>query len=239
MFLITVVTIFPDMFPGPLGHSLPGKKKGKIWELRIVNIRDFANNKHNKVDDTPYGGGSGMIMKPDVIHSALLQALVVYERAPKILFMTPRGQMFSDELARKIVENNDSGVVILCGRYEGVDQRVIDFWKENYGMQEISIGDYIMFGGEIPAMVVIETCLRYRPGIMGNPDSVKNESFSFDLLEYPQYTKPIKWNGRSVPPVLVSGHHKKIEAWKNQQAEKITQSVRPDLWKKYMKAYRF
>ena len=231
--LITIVTIFPEMFPGPLSHSLLGKSIGKSWDLKTVNIRDFANDKHNKVDDTPYGGGAGMVMKPDVIDSSLKHALSFYKKPPKIIFMTPRGNVFSNKIAKNLMENNDSGMIILCGRYEGIDQRVIDFWKKNHNMLEISIGDYILFGGEIPAMVVIDTCMRFIPGIMNNAESIANESFSIDLLEYPQYTKPAIWNGNNVPSVLLSGNHKEIAMWRADQSEQITKDIRPDLWAKY------
>jgi tRNA (guanine37-N1)-methyltransferase len=236
MFLVTVVTIFPEIFPGPLAHSLLGKGLGKTWDLKTVNIREFANNKYNKVDDSPYGGGAGMIMRPDVVHSSLEHAFSFYKTSsPKILFMTPRGRVFNNKIANEIMESNVDGMIILCGRYEGIDQRVVDFWKENHNMLEISIGDYVLFGGELPAMVVIDTCMRFVPGIMGNNESMTNESFSFDLLEYPQYTRPVIWNESEVPSVLVSGNHKEIEKWRMEQSRKITEDVRPDLWERYVK----
>ncbi|MDR2667030.1 MAG: tRNA (guanosine(37)-N1)-methyltransferase TrmD [Holosporales bacterium] len=233
MILVTVVTIFPEMFPGPLGHSLLGKSLGKLWNLKTVNIRDFAMDKHNTVDDSPYGGGAGMVMKADVVDLAMRRAISFYEKLPSILFMTPRGAVFSSDIARDIMHDNQNGMIILCGRYEGIDQRVIDFWKEKYCMVEISIGDYILFGGEIPAIVVIDSCLRFANGIMHNTESTKNESFSAGLLEYPQYTKPAIWNCMEVPKVLLSGNHKEIELWRTAQAEKITKEVRPDVWEKY------
>ena len=235
--LITIVTIFPEMFPGPLSYSLAGKALGKSWNLKAVNIRDFAKDKHNKVDDTPYGGGAGMVMKPDVVHEAMLHALSFYDNAPEILFMSPRGSVFSNRIAQDLAQNKN-GMIILCGRYEGIDQRVIDHWKTEHSMKEISVGDYVLFGGEIPAMIVIEASLRFLPGIMGNPESVKNESFAIDLLEYPQYTKPIDWNGYNVPSVLVSGNHAQIDAWRTDQSERITQECRPDLWEKFLKTQK-
>ncbi len=232
--LITIVTIFPEMFPGGLSYSLLGKSLGKTWDLKTVNIRDFAKDKHNTVDDTPYGGGAGMVMKPDVVHAAMNHALSLYESTPKILFMTPRGRTFSHEIAKnEIMKDNESGIIILCGRYEGIDQRVIDSWKQNHGLLEISIGDFIVFGGELPAMIVVETCLRFVKGIMNNSESTEEESFSLDLLEYPQYTKPAIWMEENVPSVLLSGNHKEIAKWRAKQSEQITRDIRPDLWEKY------
>jgi tRNA (guanine37-N1)-methyltransferase len=231
--LITVVTIFPEMFPGPLAHSLCGKSLGNLWHLRTVNIRDFAEDKHHTVDDSPYGGGAGMVMKPDVVHRALTNSLSQYEGKPKILFMTPRGCVFTNKVAMEIMEKPHDGMIILCGRYEGVDQRVIDHWKEDHGMLEVSIGDYVLFGGEIPAMVVMDSCLRFVDGIMNNDESTRHESFAVDLLEHPQYTKPAVWNGIEVPPVLLSGNHKAIAEWQLEQAEFVTRSTRPDLWLRY------
>lgn len=231
--LITLVTIFPEMFPGPLVYSLAGKSLGKLWELKTVNIRDFALDKHKKVDDTPYGGGAGMVMKPDVVHNALKQALSFYDTPPEIIFMSPRGSVFSNKTAKKLSQNKE-GMIILCGRYEGIDQRVIDHWKKYHNLQEISIGDYVLFGGEIPAMVVMESCLRFVPGIMGNAESVNDESFSLDLLEYSQYTKPAIWEEYNVPSVLLSGNHEKIASWRIAQSKQITQEIRPDLWERFI-----
>lgn len=234
--LITVVTLFPEMFPGPLSYSLLGKQLGSLWDLKTVNIRDFSDNIWHKVDDTPYGGGAGMVIKPNVVHDALTHALSTYNNIkPTIVYMTPRGKVFNNNVAKTIV-NND-GLIILCGRYEGIDQRVIDFWKINYNLIEISIGDYVLFGGEIPAMVLIETCLRLIPGMMHNPESIEDESFAIDLLEYPQYTKPAIWHGDSVPSVLLSGNHLEIAKWRTNQAKQITKDVRPDLWDKYLKCH--
>lgn len=230
--LITVVTIFPEMFPGPLAYSLAGKSLGKLWELKTVNIRDFAQDKHKKVDDTPYGGGAGMVMKPDVVHEALTRALSFYDNPPEILFMSPRGSVFSNKMA-KALSQNENGMIILCGRYEGIDQRVIDHWKHHHNLREVSIGDYVLFGGEIPAMVLIDSSLRFVPGIMGNLESTEDESFSIDLLEYPQYTKPAIWKEYNVPSVLLSGNHEKIASWRIAQSKQITQEIRPDLWARF------
>ncbi len=230
--LITLVTIFPEMFPGPLSYSLIGKSIGKLWNLKTINIRDFASDKHKKIDDTPYGGGAGMVMRPDVVHNALKHSLSFYDNSPEIIFMSPKGVVFSNQKAKDL-SKNQNGLIILCGRYEGIDQRVIDYWKTHYNLQEISIGDYILFGGEIPAMVIIESCLRFVPGIMGNMESTEDESFALDLLEYPQYTKPAVWKKYNVPSVLLSGNHEKIASWRIEQAKQITQDVRPDLWERF------
>lgn len=230
--LITIVTIFPEMFPGALAYSLAGKNLGKLWDLRTVDIREFAHDKHKKVDDTPYGGGNGMLMKPDVVHDAMKYALSFYANQPEILFMSPKGTPFSNQIANTL-SKNPNGIIILCGRYEGIDQRVIDYWKANHDLKEISIGDYILFGGEIPAMVVIDSCLRFVPGMMGNSESVNDESFAIDLLEYPQYTKPAIWEKYNVPSVLLSGNHEEIASWRIAQSKQITQERRPDLWQRF------
>ncbi len=234
MFLITFVSIFPEIFPGALSFGLSGKSLGKLWDYRTVDIREFANDKHRTVDDTPYGGGAGMIMKPDIIHMALLKALSFYENTPQILYMTPHGKTLSQKIVMEIMEGNDNGIIFLCGRYEGIDQRVIDFWIENHNMIQISVGDYILFGGEIPSLIVSDACLRFVRGIMNNSNSTEIESFSNNLLEYPQYTKPRVWNNMNVPDVLISGHHENIDKWKLIQSEKITQKNRPDLFEKYI-----
>jgi tRNA (guanine37-N1)-methyltransferase len=236
VFSVTVVTIFPEIFPGPLEFGLSGKGLGKLWNLQLVNIRDFAKDKHRKVDDSPCGGGAGMIMKPDVIHEALTHALSLYlpPQNPKILFMSPRGSPLSQKMIKSWTEENKAdGLIILCGRYEGIDQRVIDFWKDNHDMKEVSVGDFVLFGGELPAMFVIDACLRQIPGMMHNATSPQRESFSVDLLEYPQYTGPCVWNGENVPPILLSGNHGEIERWRLERAEEVTRELRHDLWELY------
>jgi len=235
--LVTILTLFPEMFPGALSHSLLGKALGKLWDLKVVNIRDFATDKHRTVDDTPYGGGAGMVMKPDVVDNALKYALSLYNDMPEIIYMTPHGKILNHSTAKEISANR-AGMIFLCGRYEGIDQRVIDYWKLNYNMREISIGDYVLFGGEIPAMVVIETSLRFSAGIMNNETSVEEESFANGLLEYPQYTRPTFWNNIAVPEVLLSGNHKEISSWRISISEQITQSIRPDLWQIYQKQHK-
>lgn len=230
--LITVVTIFPELFPGALSFGISGRSLKKLWDLSVVNIRDFAKDKHKTVDDSPYGGGAGMIMKPDIVDAALKKALSFYDRNPTIIYMTPQGKVFSQKVAQEIMAD-PAGMIILCGRYEGIDQRVIDFWKEEHGMIELSIGDYILSGGEIPAMVLIDSCLRLIPNIMNNAESIEQESFSLDLLEYPQYTRPAIWVGKNVPSVLLSGNHEEIAKWRMEKSKQITKDVRPDLWAKF------
>ncbi|MDR1488681.1 MAG: tRNA (guanosine(37)-N1)-methyltransferase TrmD [Holosporales bacterium] len=233
--LFTVVTIFPEVFPGALAYGLSGKNLGKLWDVNTINIRDFAKDKHLSVDDTPYGGGAGMVMRADILHEALLHALSLYNKKPYVFFMSPRGVPLSQKVVKTIMENphTPEGAIILCGRYEGIDERLIRYWREKYGMLEISTGDYILFGGEIPALVFMDACIRLLPGVMNNKESIENESFSVDLLEYPHYTKPIVWMEESVPSVLLSGDHKKISEWREEEAKRITQSSRSDLWNRY------
>jgi tRNA (guanine37-N1)-methyltransferase len=234
MFLFTVITIFPEMFPGPLLSGVSGKQLGKLFEVKVVNIRDFADDKRHTVDDVPYGGGAGMVMKPDVLHNAILHALSFYRKKPYVFFTSPRGRSFSQKAAKNIVNDTETeGMVILCGRYEGIDERLIQYWKKNYGMTEISIGDYVLSGGEIPALVMIDACLRLIPGVLGNSESLAEESFSMDLLEYPHYTRPAVWMEEKVPQILLSGNHEEIAAWRLNMAKQITKENRPDLWSKY------
>lgn len=228
-----IVTLFPEMFPGPLQFSLAGKGlQKKIWDLSTTQIRNFAFDKHKTVDDTCYGHQAGMIMKPNIIHEALLAAYQQCQGHPKILYMSPRGLRFTQEMAHNFVKSD--GLIILCGRYEGVDERVIEYWREHYQLQEISLGDYILSGGEIAALTVLDTCIRLLPHIVHNEESLSLESFELDLLEFPQYTKPYSWQGKVVPDILRSGDHKKIAAWQKEQAENITRIRRPDLWKLYL-----
>ncbi len=221
----TILTLFPDMFPGPLGHSLAGRALlEEIWQVDARNIRDFAPGKHRHVDDTPFGGGAGMVMRPDVIEAAL-QA--VSDGRP-LLYMTPRGRRLAQEDAVRLAAG--AGVIILCGRYEGVDQRVI----EARAAEELSVGDYILSGGELAAMVALDACVRLLPGVMGAAESAAEESFAGGLLEYPHYTKPAEWNSRPVPPILLSGNHGAIATWRRQQSETITRERRPDLWAEHL-----
>jgi tRNA (guanine37-N1)-methyltransferase len=217
----SVLTLFPEMFPGPLGCSLAGKAlQSGIWSLDMTPVRDFATDRHRSVDDTPFGGGAGMVMRPDVVDAALNS--VADGRA--MLCLTPRGRRFCQADAVRLAAS--AGVIMLCGRYEGIDQRVIDA----RGMEEVSVGDFVLSGGEPAAMVMLDAVVRLLPGVMGAADSAADESFSNGLLEYPHYTRPAEWHGRAVPEVLLSGHHGAIAAWRRQQSELITQQRRPDLW---------
>lgn len=220
----TVLTLFPDLFPGPLGASLAGRALASgLWSLSTVNIRDHATDRHRTVDDTPFGGGAGMVLRPDIIDAAV--AAVADDRP--ILCLTPRGTPFTQQLATTLASG--PGAILLAGRYEGIDQRVIDA----RAMQEISIGDYVLSGGELPALVVLDACVRLLPGVMGTADSAAEESFADNLLEYPHYTRPADWQGRAVPQVLLSGHHAEVAAWRRAEAERITRQRRPDLWARH------
>ena len=223
-----VLTLFPEMFPGVLGHSLVGRalEEGR-WSLDTIQIRDFAHDKHQNVDDTPCGGGAGLVMKPDVVSGALDEASKRFPLAKKV-FLTPKGKRLTQEKVRELAEA--PGVVLLCGRYEGVDQRVLDEYDD---IEEISIGDYVLNGGESAATVLVEACVRLLPGVIGKEASHEDESFEAGLLEYPHYTRPREWRGREVPEVLLSGHHEKILAWRKRQAQRITQERRPDLWEAF------
>ena len=223
-----VITLFPDMFPGPLGHALAQKSMADgIWSLQTINWRDFAHDKHKTVDDTPCGGGPGMVLKPDIADAAILHAknLPGFSAAP-ILYLTPRGQVFDHRLALELAQ--ETALIFLCGRYEGLDQRVI----EKHAMREISIGDYILSGGEVAAMTVLDALIRLLPGTVGNAQSIENESFHSGLLEPPLYTKPAIWDGWAVPDILLSGNHGKINQWREQRALADTAARRPDLLKK-------
>jgi tRNA (guanine37-N1)-methyltransferase len=217
----TILTLFPAMFPGPLGHSLAGRALEQgIWHLEASDIRDFAGGKHRSVDDTPFGGGAGMVMRPDVVDAAIES---VADGRP-LLYVTPRGRPLAQSDVARLAAG--PGLIVLCGRYEGVDQRVIDARQAD----EISIGDFVLSGGELAAMAVLDACVRLLPGVMGAAESATEESFSNGLLEYPHYTRPADWNDRPVPPVLLSGNHAAIAAWRADQAKTITRLRRPDLW---------
>lgn len=229
LFRAVVLTLFPEMFPGPLGHSLAGKALADgVWTLEALDIRDFARDKHRSVDDTPMGGGPGMVMRPDVLSAALDSvASKVGPDIPRV-YLSPRGRRFDQDMAHRWAEAG--GVVLVCGRFEGVDERVI----EARGLEEVSLGDFVLAGGEIAAMACLEAVVRLLPGVMGEAMSLAEESFSAGLLEYPQYTKPRVWEGRAVPEVLLSGHHGAIAAWRRAEAERITRARRPDLWERYV-----
>ena len=227
MFVATVFTLYPDLFPGPFSEGLYGKAlEKKIWNLQKVNIRDYAEGKHKTVDDTPYGGGSGMLIKPDVIGNALDKNT---KKGEKIIFLTPRGKVFNHECAKKF--SQEKIINIICGHFEGIDQRVID----SRNIEEISIGDFILSGGETASYVFLDAILRLIPGVIGNENSVAEESFENGLLEYPQYTKPQIWEKKSVPNVLLSGDHAKIKDWRLLQSEAITRDRRPDYGKNIIK----
>ncbi len=218
----TVLTLFPEMFPGPLGVSLAGRALGSgVWSLAVRDIRDAATDRHRSVDDTPAGGGPGMVMRADVVARAL--DAVEADARPRLL-MSPRGAPLTQ--ARVAALAQGPGAVIVCGRFEGVDQRVI----EARGLEEVSIGDYVLSGGEIAALALLDACVRLLPGVMGCASSGQDESFSDGLLEYPQFTRPAEFEGRTIPDVLTSGDHARVAAWRRAQAESLTQARRPDLW---------
>ena len=225
MLNVTVLTVFPELFPGFLGYSLTGKAlEEQKWQLHAVNIRDYAFDRHKSVDDTPCGGGAGMIMRPDVLG----RAIEANHTRGRIIYMSPKGRPLTQKLVHEL--SCEEELTIVCGRFEGIDERVI----EAYNVEEISIGDYILTGGEQAAQIMLDAVVRLLPGVLGNEASLEDESFENFLLEYPQYTRPTEWEGRSVPEVLLSGHHRKIADWRREQAEIATKAKRPDLFKKYL-----
>ena len=227
MFSANIFTLYPEVFPGVLGQGIYERaSKSNIWKLNVKNIRDYASDKHSKVDDKPFGGGNGMVMKADVIDKCLDENLNNY----KTFYLSPRGKVFNQDLANQI--SNFDGINLLCGHFEGVDQRVLDHRK----IEEISIGDFILSGGESAAIIILDAVLRLIPGVLGNANSVKDESFTDNLLEYPQYTHPRVWNNLEVPNVLLSGNHAEIKDWRLNQSQSITRNLRPDLWSKYIKS---
>ncbi len=227
MFQAKIFTLYPEYFPGPFDIGICKKAfEKKLWDLKLINIRDYADDKHKTVDDTPYGGGVGMLMRPDVVAKSLDANL---DEKETVYYLTPKGKIFNQDIVKDIVKKNK--VNILCGHFEGVDQRVLD----SRNVEEISIGDFILSGGEMASFVVLDTVLRLVPGVLGNLNSTKDESFENGLLEYPQYTKPQIWEKLSVPDILLSGDHNKIKSWRLSQSEAITRLRRPDLWLKYKK----
>ena len=223
----TVLTIFPEMLPGPLAYSLAGKAlKAGLWRLETVDIRNFARDKHRSVDDAPFGGGPGMVMRPDVLDAAIAGAGGV---GPLIL-LSPRGRRLDQQRVRELTAM--PGVTLICGRFEGVDERVL----EARAIEEVSLGDFVLSGGEPAAIVLIDACLRLIPGVLGCAETLSEESFTEGLLEYPQYTRPQLWQGRRVPEVLVSGDHRRIRDWRRAQAERLTRERRPDLWERHLAA---
>ena len=227
MFQAKVFTLYPEIFPGPLSKGLYGKAlSNKLWELKIVNIRDAATDKHKTVDDSPYGGGTGMLLKADILANSIDQNIKNGER---IFYLSPKGKKFDQKLAQEL--SREKSVSLICGHFEGVDERVLT----TRNIEEISIGDYVLSGGETAALVVLDSILRLLPGVLGNEKSSMDETFENGLLEYPQYTKPQIWEEKSVPKVLLSGDHSKIKDWRLSQSEAITRVRRPDLWQKYKK----
>lgn len=223
-----VLTLFPEMFPGPLGHSLAGKAlEDGVWSLKPVDIRGFARDKHRTVDDSPCGGGAGMVMRPDVMDEAIAQS---YPGHGPLIYFTPRGAALTQARVKALAA--EKTVTLLCGRFEGVDQRVLDARS----VEEISLGDFVLSGGELAALMLLDAVVRLLPGVVGRTESLEDESFETGLLEYPHYTRPDPWNGVPVPEILKSGHHAKVAAWRRQQAEEVTKARRPDLWAKYLAA---
>ena len=227
MFQAQVFTLYPEVFPGPLSKGLYGKAlSNKLWDLSVINIRDAATDKHKTVDDTPYGGGTGMLLKADVLANALDQKV---KKGERVFYLSPKGKKFDQKLAQDL--SKEKSISLICGHFEGVDERVL----ATRNIEEISIGDYILSGGETAALVVLDSILRLLPGVLGNDKSSLDETFENGLLEYPQYTKPQIWEEKSVPDVLLSGDHSKIKDWRLSQSEAITRVRRPDLWQKYKK----
>jgi len=222
-----VLTIFPEAFPGPLGISLTGKALSDgLWALETVDIRDFARDRHRSVDDSPFGGGPGMVMRPDVVDAAIGAAR---DPGAPLIYLSPRGRLLTQARVRELADG--PGVTLLCGRFEGVDERVL----QAHDIEEISLGDFVLSGGETAAIALIEACVRLLPGVVGAAESLDEESFERGLLEYPHYTRPQLWQGRAVPEILISGDHAKIKTWRLGQAEETTRKRRPDLWDAYVK----
>ncbi|MDC0061042.1 tRNA (guanosine(37)-N1)-methyltransferase TrmD [Candidatus Pelagibacter sp.] len=227
MFQAQVFTLYPEIFPGPLAKGLYGKAlSNKLWSLSVINIRDAASDKHKTVDDTPYGGGTGMLLKPDVLAKSLDQKV---KKGERVFYLSPKGKKFDQKLAQDL--SKEKSISLICGHFEGVDERILN----TRNIEEISIGDYVLSGGETAALVVLDAILRLLPGVLGNEKSSIDETFGNGLLEYPQYTKPQIWEKKSVPEVLLSGDHAKIKDWRLSQSEAITRDRRPDLWQKYKK----
>lgn len=246
---VTIVTLFPELFPGVLGAGVVGRGlKNALWSLETLDIRNYSTHKHLSVDDTPFGGGAGMVLRPDVVDQALCAAWSCHQERnvsltgsehactrpldTAMVYLSPRGQSLKQDTVTNLASKT-GGLILLCGRYEAVDERVLDLYRERCGLVEISIGDYVLSGGEVAAMVVVDAVVRRLPGVVGSSASLAEESFTSGLLEYPHYTRPANWNGDKVPDVLLSGHHGEIATWRQCAAEKVTQLRRPDLWAAY------
>ena len=227
-FQAQVITLFPGAFLGVLGESLTGKALNEgLWQLKTYDLREFGEGRHRNVDDTPAGGGAGMVLRPDVLEKAIIAARSEARGVMPLIYLSPRGKPMDQPMIRRLAACD--GVTLLCGRFEGVDQRVLD----HFGIEEVSLGDFVLTGGEIAAQALLDATIRLLPGVLGNAASTEEESFSAGLLEHPQYTRPAVWQGREIPPVLMSGHHAEIGKWRKAQAEKITKERRPDLWAAY------
>ncbi|OUD10255.1 tRNA (guanosine(37)-N1)-methyltransferase TrmD [Marivivens niveibacter] len=223
-----IITLMPDAFPGVLGESLTGRAlKDSKWALRTINLRDFGVGKHKNVDDTPAGGGAGMVIRPDVLDDAIQHAGQFARGNMPLIYLSPRGKRFDQAMAREWASYD--GLTMICGRFEGIDQRVIDAYR----IQEVSLGDFVMTGGELAAQAMIDATVRLIPGVLGNAESIEDESHSNGLLEHPQYTRPQTWRGLEIPEVLTSGHHGNIEKWRREKAEDLTKERRPDMWESY------
>ena len=232
MLNVRIFSLYPELFPGPLDIGLYKKaRKKKIWSLEVINIRDYSKDKHKTVDDTPYGGGNGMLMRADIIAEAL-DKNISKKNKEKIIYLSPKGKKFDQNLAKKL--SKEKNLNIICGHFEGIDQRVL----ETRDIEEVSLGDYILSGGETASFVFLDAIIRLLPGVLGNKFSIYEESFEKYLLEYPQYTKPQKWGKKTLPDVLLSGDHAKIKGWRLTQSEAITRRLRPDLWEKYNKKFK-
>jgi tRNA (guanine37-N1)-methyltransferase len=228
IFQATILTLFPEIFPGPLGYGVCGRAlAGKLWQLNTVQLRDYATDAYGSIDDTPYGGGAGMVIRPEIAAAAWRDAEQKYGRAQARIVLSPRGQCFDQAMAAAWAEAGS--VMIFCSRYEGLDQRMID--AED--LTEVSLGDFVLAGGEVAALAMLEATIRLLSGVVGNPETLGEESFSSGLLEYPHYTRPAVWEGREVPPILRAGNHAEIKAWRLQEAMRITRARRPDLWHRW------
>jgi tRNA (guanine37-N1)-methyltransferase len=223
-----IITLFPDAFPGVLGESLTGKAlRDGLWQIETIDLRGFGIGRHRNVDDTPAGGGAGMVLRADVLGPAIDKAMAGASANWPLIYLSPRGQRMDQPLMRRLARAD--GVTLICGRFEGVDERVLT----HYGVHEVSLGDFVMTGGEIAAQALIDATVRLLPGVLGNAQSAEDESFSTGLLEHPHYTRPATWQGREIPEVLMSGHHERIREWRREEAERITKERRPDLWAAY------